>query len=139
MRVESMHRTILVALSALSLLGCRGDGLGPTEIDVTGAYTLESVNGAALPWRLLSLGPARTEVTAGSLILREGTSCRVALTLLTTEDGVETTVDNSLECEYTYSYGAITVSYPNGSVDTGLVTASAVTLRSDNTIFVFRR
>ena len=134
-----MNPTILVALSALVLVSCRGDGTGPPGVDVTGTYALESVNGAPLPWRLLSLGPERTEVTAGSLTLDGGARCRVSLTLITTENDVATSSDNSVDCEYTHSHGAITVSYPNGSVDTGLVSASEVSLRSDNTIFVFRR
>ena len=134
-----MHRTILVVFSALTLMSCRGDGTGPVEVDLIGSYALESVNGAPLPWRLLSLGPVRTEVTAGNLTISSGTGCRVSLTLITTEDGVSTTANDSVDCEYTSGYGAITVSYPNGSVDTGLVTSETVSLRSDNTIFVFRR
>jgi hypothetical protein len=103
-----MHRTRLVVLSALSLMSCRGDATGP-DVDVRGTYALESVNRAALPWRLISLGPVTTQVTAGSLTLNEGEGCRVSLTLVTTEDGVGTTVDNSVECEYTHSHGAIFV------------------------------
>ena len=134
-----MQRIIVVGLWALSLVSCRGDATGLAQFDVTGSYALESVNGAPLPWRLLRLGPATTEVTAGNLTLHQGTVCRVSLTLITTEDGASTTTDDSLDCQYSYSHGAISVSSPNGSVDTGLVTASTVSLRSDNTIFVFRR
>ena len=134
-----MPHSILVALSTLLVVGCRGDATAPPVVDVTGSYTLESVNGAPLPWRLLSLGPGSTSVTAGSLTLNDGAQCRVTLTLATTEDEVTTSATDAVDCEYLYSHGAISVHYPNGSVDTGLASASEVSLRSDGTIFVFRR
>ncbi len=134
-----MDRMMLVSFSALALLSCGDDGTGPPEANVTGTYVLESVNGAPLPWRLINPSPTRIEVTAGSLTLSDGTSCTVSLTVRTTEDGEVTTDINSQDCQYTHSHGAITVSYANGSVDTGLISSSEISLRSDDAIFVFRR
>jgi hypothetical protein len=139
MRVNPMLRLTLVALSILFLTTCRGDPVAPQAIDVRGDYTLESVNGAPLPWRLLSFGPASTSVTAGTMTLNDGAQCRVSLTLTTTENGVVSSSTDAVDCQYTFSRGAISVNYPNGSVDTGLASASEVSLRSDGTIFVFRR
>jgi hypothetical protein len=83
----------ILALSlALSLVGC-GDSTGPEE-GIEGVYTLQTVNGATLPWFAGEFDAIRVDVVSGSVTLLADGTFTDKTTFRLTEGTVVTTEDD---------------------------------------------
>ena len=69
-----MIRRVFLAFLVFGVTACGDDGTGLQGI--TGTYTLQSIDGEGLPAVVSAVGDAvLQEVTAGSIILNEDTTC----------------------------------------------------------------
>ena len=86
-------RKLLATLSlalALPLAAC-GDGGTEPEPGIDGTYTLETINGGALPSLIAELDGDKLEVLDGSIVLRADGTFTDRLALRLTEAGVVST------------------------------------------------
>ena len=97
-----MRRLLSVALVSSLAFGC-GDSFSPEGL--SGAYTLESVNGQNLPFSETILG-ITFEITAGQLNLNSNSTWSVSITTSVTE-GPTTVIDIDTES------GTFTLVEPN--------------------------
>lgn len=92
-----MRRTLLLAalLIAPLLSGCDDDGSGPEGGEVTGTYTLRTIDGQNLPFTLLNVPGYRIEVLADQYTLNSGGSFTSTTSYRETEGTVVTTSEDT--------------------------------------------
>ncbi len=71
----------LFALLAVTLSGCGDNPTSSGESDITGTYTLATVNATAPPVTVFQSSEGRVEVTSGSMVLRADNSYTETLNL----------------------------------------------------------
>jgi hypothetical protein len=135
-------RLFLVSL-VVALVGCGGGPTGPD--DVAGTYTLQSVDGGPLPWRIGDTASKILDLTAGTAVLGLDLSCSVSLTIQTREFDVfgelgdPTTMTETDPCTYILSNAGLTLNYADGEPDTGFATGSQITISRHENVLLFRQ
>ncbi len=136
-------RRVFLAFLVFGMVGCGGDDVFSPE-SVAGTYTLQTLNGDALPAVRGEIGTSFTEVTAGSIILNENLSCSTSLSLQVTEGSTVTPGTVMRVCTYTLSSeGAITLIDAANPLDptpaTGSLTGSSMTITEDEDVYVYQK
>jgi hypothetical protein len=144
-----MMRRVLLGLLLAGLVACGDDPTGPE--DVTGTYTLQTVDGDGPPFTESISPPGEdgsTEVirtTAGQLLLGPQRSCELVLTV---ETGVfdrfgaflsGSSTDVTHACTFVSNLGSLTLEYADGSVEAGSLAGTTLTLTRDGAAWVFER
>ena len=112
------RRLALLGMLAMTvaMAGCGDDDdpSGPTEI--TGTYTLRTVNGASLPFTLWTEAEAgfKREITGGSVTLNANGTYSDAFAIRDTEDGVVTTDTETSSGTYVRTGNTIAFTESNG-------------------------
>ena len=135
-----MIRRVFLAFLVFGVTACGDDGTGLQGI--TGTYTLQSIDGEGLPAIVSAVGAAvLEEVTAGSIILNEDTTCSSSFTTRSElQDGTVTTVVDEGVCTYTFRDGALALNFAAGSSTTsGSISGSTLTVTLGGTVFIFRK
>ncbi len=132
-----MIRRVVLAFLAFGLVACGDNGIGPE--DVAGTYTLQTINGDPLPWVSFQTGADKIEVTAGSVTLNADMTCSVSTTGRGTLSGNVTTFTETHVCTYTLIEGAITLTRPSATDVGGSINGSALTITTDELVFVYRK
>ena len=133
-----MIRRVFLAFLVFVMVGCGGvDVFNPES--VSGTYTLQTLNGDALPAVLVGT----LEVTAGSITLNQDLSCSTSRSLRDTEDNTITGTTVSV-CTYALdSEGSITLTDTANPLDptpaTGSITGSSMTITEDGDVFVYQK
>ena len=133
-----MIRRVFLAILVFGVTACGDDGTGLQAI--IGTYTLQSIDGEGLPAVVSPMeDPVIVKVTAGSLLLNEGTTCTSSFrTTKKLEDGTVTEVVDAGVCTYTFNNGALSLNFPDGSSTTsGSISGSTLTVTLGETVFVF--
>ena len=133
-------RLAVAAALSLPLAACGGDGGTGLDTELSGTYTLRTVNGQALPYVVESSGPndrfelLGDEFTFSSRTFTETTDFRV------TERGVVTTDSFEDSGRYTLDGNALTVTFDSdGSSATGAVDGNTFTLAGEGFVFLYRK
>ncbi len=132
-----MIRRVFLAVLIVGVTACGGDGTGLEN--VAGLYTLQTIDGAPLPWILLEVGANKIEVTAGSVTLNTDRTCSDSITLATTESGNVDSDTATDVCTYTTDGQAITLTYTDNSISVGTIIGSALTITDAGVAFIFRK
>ncbi len=132
-----MRRTIF-GLLALFSAGCFND---PVGISTTrGEWTLESVNGARLPFTMSGSGANKTELVSDILMLYEGFTYDETIQTRTTVNGQETTTITKEPGPYGLSQGALVFQNNKGlPAKTGTVEGNKLTISEPNFIRIFTK
>ena len=131
-------RRLLAACVALLAIAC-GDSTSPSA-SAAGTWTLQTVNGAPLPFVLLQVGADKLELTSDVITANSTGSFTQMTTLKTTEDGQVTTESIPDAGTYTQAGTAITFTFnSDGSTGTGTLTGNTVTVASQGYSLVYTR
>lgn len=129
-----MAAAALVAVSA----GCGGDGDGITEVaSVAGTYTLQSVNGAPLPFTFVDEGGYKLEVTGASYTLSNAGTFTNTASYRETEGGVVSTSAETYTGSYSVSAGTITFTDSDGDTLTGSISGNTLQFSEEGLTAVF--
>jgi hypothetical protein len=124
--------------------GCGGGDspTTPTPTPITGAYTLQSINGQSLPYVMQVETAALYGVTftAGSTTLNQDMTASSSATVTLTDSGTSSTITDTDIGTYTHTNGAITVTWASdGDSDSGSIVGSKLTLTDDGDVFLFQK
>jgi len=124
--------------------GCGGGDspTTPTPAQITGTYTLQSVNGQSLPFviQVETAALYGITVTAGSTTLNQDMTASSSVTATYTDGATSTTTTVQDLGAYTYTGGAITVTWvSDGDSDSGSIVGSKLTLTDDGNVFLFQK
>lgn len=120
-------RRIIVCLLAAAL-ACRGDsGTNPASASIAGTYTLQTVNGAALPATLAQAGTSRTEVMSNTLTMTANATYTAVVAFRTTLDATVTTAQFTESGTWSAEAGSITFRTSDGIVYHGALNGLTLT------------
>lgn len=132
-----MRRTA-VGLAVLFSLACFSDTVGIST--TRGQWTLESVNGAPLPFTMSGSGANKTELVSDILMLYEGFTYDETIQTRTTVNGQATTTTTKEPGPYGISLGALVFSNNKGlPAKTGTVEGNKLTIAESNFVRVFTK
>jgi hypothetical protein len=136
------RRSCLSALAVLAFLAaCGGDPAGPNA-DISGSYTLQSVNGNALPWRYLVFGGRDFEaIASGSGEINGNGTYSLAFNYLTGRGEQTFTSSGTTAGTYTRNGSAITFTdQTSGRQESGTVSGRQLSITCEGGYTcVFRR
>jgi hypothetical protein len=136
-----LRRSFLSALAATALLAACGDsGTGPDDTDIVGSYTLQTINGNAVPWRL-ALGNDWFEITSGSGNINADGTFRLTYDWRASVSGQVDGDSEDLVGTYTRNGNAITFRDPSdgSTVATGTISGRQLTVTYEGDVLVFVR
>jgi hypothetical protein len=127
--MDGLRHRMIWTFPVMVLAGCGGDPVGP-EADVTGFYSLESVDGRSEGWAVSDPGsPVLIEIYESSIDLRHDQSCVLQrsmseLDMTDPDDWVQTVVQDWTTCSYTVEGGDVRLSFapPEGGPDAHRIT-----------------
>lgn len=111
----------------------------PTPDSVAGAYSLQTVNGAPLPFTVRQTLDYRSEVVAGRMTLNADGTCSERADMRVTDRGTTTTETVSGTCTYTLAGAGVTLRYTDGTVATAALSGPTLTFVSDGLTLAYRR
>lgn len=134
-----MRRFLAVMLLAAAV-SCGGDKTtGPTAATITGTWTLQSVNGSALPYTVAQTGANKVEVTADVLTIASSSFTQTT-TVRSTINGQVTTQSVSDAGTYTLNGTAASFRFnSDGSTGTGSFSGSTLTVAEDGFAYVYTK
>jgi len=106
-----------------------------------GTWALQSIDGEALPAVVSKpIEPILVEVTAGSVILNEDSTCSHSISSRQTLNGNVTAETETGACTYAIDGKAHpTLTFGDGTILTGTIDLSEIALTEDGLVFVYRR
>lgn len=132
-------RRLLVTIGALSLLGCGGDSSGPGVASAVGTWNLQTVNGQGMPYTVFSAPGYRLELVSDVYVIRSNGTFTETVTARETDGASVTTASESYNGTWAQDNAAITVTYSDGSVDTGAISGDVITSNVDGDVYIYRR
>src|SRR5262245_12353114 len=135
-----MFRRLAVASVAVGVIGCGGDGRvpsAPSDDDITGQYSLSTVNGQDLPYLMDEQEAYKIELTGDFVTLAASGSFTQMTRVRVTEGGVATTEYRPDAGTWTRSGTAITVRFQSkGRTVTGSFDGNGITVALDGLSYV---
>lgn len=135
---------VLARITAAALIAvasaCGGDSDGITEVaSVSGTYSLQSVNGAPLPFVFFDDGEYKLEVTGASYTLTSTGTFSNTATYRETENGVISTSTETVMGSYSVSAGTVTFIDTDGETVTGSLSGNTLQFSEDGLTAVFAK
>ena len=131
----------LIACLALALFaGCGGDSVtGPTAESVSGTWTLQTINGAHLPFIIAQSGADKIEVTSDVITVVSGGTFTQLTQFRTTVDGVAT--DDATDDHGTWKLKgtALTFTFSDNTSGTATVSENTLTVTDEGTTLVYTK
>jgi hypothetical protein len=137
-----MRKVLAVATLALTMVTACGDSTGPDgEANISGTYTLRTVNGQNLPFPLLVVGTTyRLEVTASTVSINANGTFTQSATLREVNGTNTTTETESATGTWTRTNNAISFrDSADGTVFTGSLSGNTITLVDEGMTLVFQK
>jgi hypothetical protein len=135
-----LRRSFLSALAAIALLAACGDsGTGPDDTNIAGSYTLQTINGNSLPWRLGG-GNDWFEFTSGSGNINADGTFTLTYNWRESISGQVDAGSEPLVGTYTRNGNAITFTEAStGDTATGTISGRQISVTSGGFVLVFVR
>ncbi|HUG17201.1 MAG TPA: hypothetical protein VMM78_19505 [Thermomicrobiales bacterium] len=136
-----MKQTLAVLVMLVCLTAC-GDSAGPdTEANISGTYTLRTINGQNLPFAIVVIGTTyRLEVMSANVVVNANGSYTQSMTVRETEGSTTTTQTDASNGTWTRTNNAISfVQTSDGAVVTGSLSGDAITVVDGSFTYVFRK
>ena len=132
-------RLAIAAALSLPFAACGGDGGTGLQSELSGTYTLRTVNGQPLPFVAYQDATDKIELL-GDEFQFSADSFTESVDVRYTERGVVTTDTFEDSGRYTLDGNALTVTYDSdGSSLTGAVNGNTFTLTGDGIVFLYRK
>jgi hypothetical protein len=136
--MKTIARVLLLAMIP-AFAACDDDGSGP-ELDVTGTYQLQTINGATLPFVLLQTGTTyRLEVLSGEITLNSNGTFTEEATVREDDNGTITTETQTVTGTYTQLNNAVSLRDTDGVTLTAAINGNTMTFIEDGVTLVYRR
>jgi hypothetical protein len=131
-------RAIALLLALTFAAACGSDATTEAAVTLDGNYSLQSVNGAALPYNLGTLSNgARLEVTNETLVIANGTYTATT-TIRTTLNGTSTNETDQDKGTVSSSGSTVTFkSTTDASITTGTLSAGKLSITQEGITLVF--
>ena len=135
-----MRRLLSLAL-ALAIVGCGSDSSSePTTASVAGTWSLQSVNGGALPFILSASNPKIELLSNVVNVSANGTWTSTTQTRTTIGTQAPTTASSTQSGTYTLSGSAVSIRSTDGStVQAGTVSGNTLTLAQTGLVFIYQK
>jgi len=131
-------KRFVAACVVLLAIAC-GDSTSPSA-SVAGTWTLQTVNGAPLPFVIAQVGADKIELTSDVITANSNGSFTQMTTVKTTESGQVTTESIPDAGTYTQNGTAVTFTFnSDGSSGTGTLNGNTVTVASQGFSLVYTR
>ena len=130
----------LVPLVLCFALACASDSTTtPTQASLAGTWSLQSINGIALPFVTSQTGTSKTEILSDIVTAAEtGTYTEVAQ-VRTTLNGQATISTESDAGTYTVTGNAVTIRSSDGTSVSGTVKGNTFTVAGNGVAFEFKK
>ena len=129
----------LVALLALVACGGDNDPTSPGN-SLAGTWSLQSINGTALPYVVLQSGANKIELTADILTVSSGGSFTQTSTIKTTVNGQVTTESVSDAGSYTVNGNAVSFVFnSDATTGTGVLSGNSLSVGAEGAAFIYRK
>ena len=136
MRSFLISRLLILALvQALVWTGSMHGVIAANDINLTGTYTLLSVNGNSVPYTLTHEGVNLT-INKGYFIINSDGTCISNITFIP-PNKVE--VNNEVKATYTLAGSTLTMKWERAGITTGTVTGNTFTMNNEGMVFVFQK
>ena len=134
-----MRRLLSLAL-ALAIVGCGSDSSSePTNASVAGTWSLQSVNGGALPF-ILSPSNPKIELLSNVVNVSANGTWTSTTQTRTTIGTQATTASSTQSGTYTLSGSAVSIRSTDGStVQAGSVSGNTLTLAQTGLVFIYQK
>ena len=142
MKVLTMRTIVFIGFLSCALLfsGCDSGGSNDSfEQNITGTYALQTVDGVALPFVVVQVMDNKIELLEGQMRLDADQTFSASLTARITEDGVATTETESDTGTYSVSGTTLTLTYGDGTTESGTLVGKTMTITAEEITFVFRK
>jgi len=128
MSTRHISRSSLVATLVVAFLALGCNAITAPAGALTGAYTLQSVNGGGLPYVASASGGDTVQVTSGSVAIQSDSTFVTTLSSRVASPGVVTTSTRTQGGTWTASGTTISFNYTNGGSDAGSVSGNVLTI-----------
>ena len=130
-RLNLRRGRALGVLFAAALLACGDSGDSTSPESIEGVYTLQTINGGALPAVVYEDEAAKVEIVAGAITLGPGTKWSISLTARATLEGVVSTNTETLDGTWSRSASTLTLTSADGDVETLVLSGRTLTLQAE--------
>lgn len=132
-------RKIAIVMFALAA-ACGGDSSTGPSASIAGTWTLQTINGAALPFIVAQTGANKVELLSDVVVISGTGSFTETTSVRTTTNGVPTTQSVADAGNYTLSGTAITIHFnSDGSTATGSWSGNTITTTDGGLALVYKR
>ena len=132
----------LGVLFAAAVLAC-GDSTSPGAESIEGVYTLQTINGGALPAVVYENEAGKIEVVASAITLGPGTKWSISVTARATVEADVSTNTETLDGTWSRSGSTLTLTSVDGDSETLVLSGRTLTLQAEMDAgvapWVFRR
>ena len=130
-RLNLRRGRALGVLFAAAVLACGDSGDSTSPESIEGVYTLQTIDGDALPAIVYQDTEGMVEITAGAITLGPGTKWSISLTARATVAAVVTTNTEKLDGTWSRAGSTLTLTSADGDVETLVLSGSTLTLQAE--------
>ena len=130
-RLNLRRGRALGVLFAAAVLACGDSGDSTSPESIEGLYTLQTINGGALPAVVYEDEAAKVEIVAGAITLGPGTKWSISLTARATLDADVSTNTETLDGTWSRSGSTLTLTSADGDVETLVLSGSTLTMQAE--------
>ena len=130
-RLDLRRGRALGVLFAAAVLACGDSGDSTSPESIEGVYTLQTIDGDALPAVVYQDTEGMVEITAGAITLGPGTKWSISLTARATVAAVVTTNTEKLDGTWSRAGSTLTLTSADGDVETLVLSGSTLTLQAE--------
>lgn len=134
-------RRLILALGAVSLLGCGGgDSSGPSVASAVGTWNLVTINGSPLPYTIVQIAPSyKIEVLSDRYVANADRTWSETFSLRETDAGTVTTTTDSDNGTWTQANAALTITSSDGTVSSAAISGNTITISEGGFVSVYQR
>ena len=135
-----MLKRSIATIALIALAGCGDEVTGPTAASLAGTWTLQSVNGLAVPATITGLGANRSDAVSGSVVLTAAATYTQTVSIVSYVSGQATPTNPSDAGSFTIIGSTIEfTSSVGGSSQTATVTGNTMSLTFQGLAVVFAK
>ena len=130
-RLNLRRGRALGVLFAAAVLACGDSGDSTSPESIEGVYTLQTINGGALPAVVYEDEAGKIEVVAGAITLGPGTKWSISVTARVTVEAEVSTNTDTLDGTWSRSGSTLTLTSADGDTETLVLSGRTLTLQAE--------